>query len=160
MRHLLFLLLLSLPLHSLAQIFTGNVVDQDGRGIANASLYVTQLRQGFVADADGRFCAALAAGDYDCEVSSLGYQKQTVPISIDGDTTTVRIVLHEQSYLLGEVTVNASVEDPAMDIMRNVVARAAVLSSWQRHTSKDAASSRKSRNCSARPLPKTRWCGR
>lgn len=128
MRHLLILLLLSLPLHSLAQILTGNVVDQDGRGIANASLYVTQLRQGFVADADGCFCAALVAGDYDCEVSSLGYQKQTVPISIDSDTTTVRIVLQEQSYLLGEVTVNASGEDPAMDIMRNVVARAAVLS--------------------------------
>lgn len=126
MRCLLILLLLSVPLHLLSQVLTGSITDERGKGIANASLYVTQLRQGFVADADGVFNAALPAGDYDCEVSSLGYQKQTVPISIHSDTTTVRIVLQEQSYLLGEVVVNASGEDPAMSIMRNVVAQAAM----------------------------------
>ena len=115
---------LAVWLPSLSQTLRGRVVDDMGNAVANASLYIGRLRQGFVADGDGRFAAVVPCGGYECRVSSLGYGTVTVPVTVDADTVTLDIVLHRMAYALTEVQVTGGGEDPALGIMRHVVARA------------------------------------
>ena len=115
---------LAVWLPSLSQTLRGRVVDDMGNAVANASLYIGRLRQGFVADGDGRFTAVVPCGGYECRVSSLGYGTVTVPVTVDADTVTLGIVLHRLAYALTEVQVTGGGEDPALGIMRHVVARA------------------------------------
>ena len=123
---LVFGLLLSLTASLRAQTLQGEVVDDRGRPIAYATVYVRETATGIVADEAGRFISHLGQGDYTGEFSALGYEKSVVPFTVTGDAAKdrLRVELREMAYALREVVVRAGAEDPAYAIMRRAIAHA------------------------------------
>jgi len=108
---LVFGLLLSLTASLRAQTLQGEVVDDRGRPVAYATIYVRETATGIVADEAGRFISHLERGDYTGEFSALGYEKVVVPFTVTGDAAKdrLRVELREMAYALREVA-----EDPAV----------------------------------------------
>ena len=114
-----FALICSFTISLWAQTFKGRVVDLAGNPIPYAALYLKELKTGFTTDDNGCFQTSLPAGQYTCEVSSLGFS-----FSISAGDVEKNIVLSEQIYSLREVNVVKGVEDPAYSVMRKAIANA------------------------------------
>lgn len=106
------------------QVLEGVVSDADGQAVEGATVYVRETAQGCVADENGNFRIALPSGTYVCEVSALGYEKQTLQVRVGEKRDVLRVVLKPMVYMLQEAKVNARGEDPAFYIMRHAIARA------------------------------------
>lgn len=115
-------LLLTLTLS--AQTLSGRITDTQGSPIPNATVYIRETAHGLMANEAGEFRIELEKGDYTCEVSSLGYDKKNVPVSIPDKGLNITFELTEKTYAIREVTVTPGKEDPAYRIMRHVIARA------------------------------------
>ena len=90
-RSIAFALICSFTISLWAQTFKGRVVDLAGNPIPYAALYLKELKTGFTTDDNGCFQTSLPAGQYTCEVSSLGFAGQTFSFSISaGERLTVR----------------------------------------------------------------------
>lgn len=108
-----------------AQMLKGKITDKNGMGIPGATLYLREIAAGSVADENGDFQIGLPVGDYTCEISALGYEKQIKPLRVKAaETLRMDIQLKEMSYMLKEVKVSRSKEDPACYFMRHAIARA------------------------------------
>lgn len=107
-----------------AQIFSGKVTNEAGETLPYAAIYIRQLNSGFVTDDNGLFHTTLQAGSYTCEVSSLGYTKKVVSVTIPPEGLVKDITLSEQVYQLHEVRITRDNEDPAYSVMRNAIANA------------------------------------
>jgi hypothetical protein len=107
-----------------AQILTVKIVDTNGHPIPNATFYIRETAHGIMADERGEFRTELDAGEYTCEISSLGYERKLMTVSVPPEGSALNIELTEKTYTLREVTVIPGKEDPAYRIMRNVIARA------------------------------------
>ena len=107
-----------------AQTLIGRITDTKGQAIPNATFYIHETTQGIMANEDGEFQVFIKKGDYTCEISSLGYEKKKMTISIPEEGLSTTIVLFEKAYSLREVTVTPGKEDPAYRIMRHVIANA------------------------------------
>ena len=119
-----FALICSFTISLWAQTFKGRVVDLAGNPIPYAALYLKELKTGFTTDDNGCFQTSLPAGQYTCEVSSLGFAGQTFSFSISAGDVEKNIVLSEQIYSLREVNVVKGAEDPAYSVMRKAIANA------------------------------------
>ncbi|MDR2119898.1 MAG: DUF5686 and carboxypeptidase regulatory-like domain-containing protein [Tannerella sp.] len=107
-----------------AQTFNGKITNDKGLPIPNAALYIRELAQGIMADDNGAVQIALKEGSYTFDISSLGYEKKIVPVTIDKPVVTLTVVLDEKAYSLHEVTVSAGREDPAYAVMRKAIGMA------------------------------------
>ncbi len=107
-----------------AQILTGRIIDTKGQPIPNATFYIRELTLGLMADGQGDFRTKIEQGEYTCEISSLGYERKTIPLSVPAEGLTLKVELQEKVYAMREVTVTPGKEDPAYDIMRKVISRA------------------------------------
>jgi hypothetical protein len=107
-----------------AQTLSGRVANEKGQPVPNAALYIRELARGVMADDDGAVQIALKEGSYTFDVSSLGYEKKTVRVTVDRPVVTLTVVLDEKAYSLQEVTVSAGREDPAYAIMRKAIGMA------------------------------------
>lgn len=108
-----------------AQSLHGRITDENGTGLPGATLYLREIAAGSVADENGDFQMELPAGLYTCEISALGYEKQIRQLDVKA-TEDVRldVQLKEMNYMLKEVKVTRSKEDPAYYFMRHTIARA------------------------------------
>ena len=125
MRSILFtvigcLLAITLP----AQTLIGRITSTKGEAIPNATIYFHETTRGIMANEYGEFQANIKMGDYTCEISSLGYEKKKMIISIPEEGLSLTIELTEKALNLNEVVVTPGKEDPAYRIMRNVIAHA------------------------------------
>lgn len=109
---------------SFAQTFKGSVVDDAGNPVPYAALYLRETQSGFTTDEHGRFQAKLAAGQYTCDVSSLGFISQSFSFRMPERDYEKNITLAERIYSLPEVNVVKGGEDPAYAVMRKAIARA------------------------------------
>jgi hypothetical protein len=107
-----------------AQMLTVKIVDDKGQPIPNATFYIRETARGVIADERGEFQTELDAGEYACEISSLGYERKTMTVAVPPQGLTLNVELTEKTYTLRGVTVSPGKEDPAYRIMRNVIARA------------------------------------
>lgn len=107
-----------------AQQLKGVIVNEKGNPIANSTVYIMEAAKGIAADNRGEFQAMLTPGNYTCEIRSLGYESIQKSISIGEHDQSVRVVLRESTFMLDEVVVYASDEDPALRIMRKAIAYA------------------------------------
>ena len=107
-----------------AQTLTGHIIDSKGKSIPNATFYIREAAHGIMANEDGDFQIQIEKGDYTCEISSLGYEKIIMTVSVPEEGITITINLIEKVYSLKEVIVTPGKEDPAYRIIRNVIARA------------------------------------
>ncbi|WP_337942585.1 DUF5686 family protein [Parabacteroides sp.] len=113
-----------LPLHLFAQLLTGKITDVSGEAIPNATLYIREVALGITADDNGEFQASLKKGSYTCDFSSLGYERKTLPLTIDKAETHLAVAMEKKVYALKEVIISANREDPAYAIMRKAIGMA------------------------------------
>ncbi|WP_349913464.1 carboxypeptidase-like regulatory domain-containing protein, partial [Bacteroides cellulosilyticus] len=114
MKRIIWLFLLSLvTILSFAQSFKGTVTDTDGKPVPYAALYLREMKSGLTTDDHGRFQTKLSAGQYTCEVSSLGFISQTFTFQMLNRDYEKDIVLAERTYSLPEVNITKGNEDPA-----------------------------------------------
>ena len=107
-----------------AQTLRGKIVTGSGEPVPNAAIYIRERSQGIAADDRGEFQTTLPQGMYTLEISSLGFEKQLYPVTVDVDLTTITVQMEVKIYLLPEVVVTNSKEDPAYAIMRKAIAKA------------------------------------
>lgn len=113
-----------LPMHLFAQLLTGKITDVSGEAIPNATLYIREVALGITADDNGEFRASLKKGSYTCDFSSLGYERKTLPLTIDKAETHLAVAMEKKVYALKEVIISANREDPAYAIMRKAIGMA------------------------------------
>ena len=102
------LLLFAFALPSSAQITLKGVVRSaiDKKEIPFATLYAKELEKGTVADMTGHYTLSVSySKEFHLTVSSLGFQSRE--ILVKPGTTTLNILLEEQSVSLDEFTVTA-----------------------------------------------------
>lgn len=107
-----------------AQVLIGQITDGEGRAIEGATVYIRETMQGTVADEQGNFRIHLERGNYNLEISALGYEKQLIDWEITEKEASLSIRLKPIRYMLKEVRIIGKGEDPAYYIMRNAIAKA------------------------------------
>jgi len=123
---LLTILLLLLITDITCQNFKGTVFGRNGEPVAGVTVYIKEVNQGLLGNEDGAFQTLLQPGNYSVEFKCLGYRSldKKIEIPVEG-VLEERIFLEENAFDLGEVIVSAQ-EDPANEIMRKAIAKAAL----------------------------------
>ncbi len=93
---------------ALAQSITGTVKSETGEGIAYANIQVLNSSQGAVSDKEGNFSLDLNKGTYQVQFSSIGYATKVQEIIVTENTSTVDVILSDNTQNLGEVVVTAN----------------------------------------------------
>ncbi len=106
-----------------AQSIKGRVQDDKNAGIAYATVYIKELRQGIATNEKGDFEIKTPQGSYSLVVQSLGYEVQHISVQVPQPAPLV-ITLAERAYALRAVAVSAKGEDPAYMIMRKAIGMA------------------------------------
>ncbi len=106
-------------LHS--QGIEGVIRDQNGAPVPYAAIFIKELTRGTTCNALGQFSLPLPAGTYTIFFRSLGYTEVSKNVEIAGDFIHLEIELPPQTYMIPEVRVSASGEDPAYWIMRKAI---------------------------------------
>ncbi len=107
-----------------AQTIKGRITDTNGRPVGDASLFVKELKFGTTANEDGYYELKAAMGTYTCIFQCLGYETETIAITVDRDVVAYNITLREKAYEIKEVIITDKKEDPAYGIMRRAIAMA------------------------------------
>jgi len=110
--------------HILAQGIRGHITNEQGKGVPFANIYIPQLSTGTTSNIDGNYELKLQEGQYKVLFQYLGYQTQTMELTIGKTFQEINVQLVFQDYQLPEVKVLASGEDPAYYIMRRAIALA------------------------------------
>jgi hypothetical protein len=119
------LLILSLfPSGLAAQTLKGKIITENNVPVPHAAIYIRERSQGIAADDRGEFQTTLPQGHYTLEISSLGFEKQLYPVTVDKDLTAINIQMEAKSYILPALIVTNNKEDPAYSIMRKAIAKA------------------------------------
>lgn len=126
--HLRFLLLPLLFFTSIVSIFgqgiRGRITNEQGEPVPFANIYIPQLSTGTTSNIDGNFELKLPEGKWEILFQYLGYQTQTMALTIGKTFQEINIRLITQDYRIPEIKVMASGEDPAYYIMRRAIALA------------------------------------
>jgi len=104
-----------------AQGISGSIRDIDGQPVAYASIFIKELSRGTTSNANGDFSLPLPSGAYTIFFRSLGYSEVQKKVNISDKMTELQITLPPQTYMIPEVRVVASGEDPAYAVMRKVI---------------------------------------
>ncbi len=113
------LLLFAAPLFS--QGIRGEIRDVNGQPVPYAAIFIKELTRGTTCNALGKFSLPLPDGSYTIYFRSLGYTEVSRTIDIQGSYTDLDIELPPQTYMIPEVRVSATGEDPAYWIMRKAI---------------------------------------
>ena len=125
-----FFILLSVfffSIHALhAQSVTGQIVDKRLEPVPYATVYISELQQGIVANGQGVFELAAPPGNYNLVVVCMGYKTARIVWQSEPKTNNQikTISLEEAEYQIPAVYVSAKKEDPATTIMRKVIGMA------------------------------------
>ncbi|WP_026775808.1 carboxypeptidase-like regulatory domain-containing protein [Polaribacter sp. Hel_I_88] len=104
---LVFLLFLITLSNSFGQkkVISGKIIDAiSSKGIANVHIYSTNLGEGTITNTDGNFYLIVTKSD-EIQISCIGYDKQTIKISIN-DIHNLVIKMKPKTELLNEVIIN------------------------------------------------------
>lgn len=108
MKKIIIFLFLFAGIYANAQEFTlsGKVTDNSSNPLANASVYITELKKGTTTNFNGKFAMTLKEGDYTIKVMYLGYKPKTKKVSITKNTI-LNFKLNPNETVLDEVLVSA-----------------------------------------------------
>jgi len=115
----LLLLVIMLPAHS--QGIRGEILDTKGEPVPYAAIFIKELTRGTTCNALGMFSLPLPEGSYTIYFRSLGYTEVSRTLDVGPEYTQLEIELPPQMYIIPEVRVSASGEDPAYWIMRKTI---------------------------------------
>jgi hypothetical protein len=120
MKKSLLFALLFLPLFVFCQV-TGKVTDESGEPLAYATVYVRNTSNGTVTNADGEFRLSTGKGQQEIVFQYIGYKQHVEKIMVGEKTVRLNVRLESSNLELGEVVVSSV--DPAVRIMREVIAK-------------------------------------
>ncbi len=106
---------------STSQVLKGRITNSSGESIPYATVYIQELKQGTISNAQGYYEIKLQAGKYLVIYQSLGYEPVYFNATLTGTTVIKDIILPLQFYQIPEVRITATGEDPAYGIMRKVI---------------------------------------
>jgi hypothetical protein len=106
---------------AVSQGIRGDIQDMDGEPVPYAAIFIKELTRGTTCNALGKFSLPLPAGSYTIFFRHLGYTEVTKTIEVGTDYVDQLIQLPPQTYMIPEVRVSASGEDPAYWIMRKTI---------------------------------------
>ncbi len=115
----LLLTLLLIPARS--QGIKGEIRDSNGEPVPYAAIFIKELTRGTTCNALGLFSLPLPEGSYTIFFRSLGYTEVSRNIQVGAEYTELVIELPPQTYMIPEVRISASGEDPAYWIMRKTI---------------------------------------
>ena len=104
-----------------AQKLSGRITDDKGDPVPFATVYITELRQGTTANIKGEYLINLKPGKYTFFFQSLGFSPTIKNITIGNQDISMDITLSVQYYIIPEVRVTSTGEDPAYAIMRKAI---------------------------------------
>ena len=119
MKRLLTVLSLLFSIASAAQNceLSGRVMDENGESIPFASIYISSIGKGSMANVDGEFSLIVPCNPYTIQFQSLGFEKKALKIDLT-ENTEFPVTLKTVSYAVGEVEVDASQENIAYSYIR------------------------------------------
>ncbi|WP_118952581.1 DUF5686 and carboxypeptidase regulatory-like domain-containing protein [Taibaiella helva] len=103
-----------------AAVIKGRVTDENGEGLAFATVLEKGTTNGTSANGDGYYTLELSDGAHNITAQYIGYQPQTRQVNT-ASVKEVNFKLNPQTLEVREVTVKANGEDPAYPIMRKVI---------------------------------------
>ena len=121
-----------------AQTLRGVIKSTEGEAVFGATLFIQSIGLGVVADKDGSFSTNLKPGKYSCEFRCMGYQTVIKEIEIGEEDLYVEIFISEAAYMISEITVTKSKENPAYAIIRRAIAMAPYYKNYIRQYSYEA----------------------
>ena len=116
-----------------AQSISGFVVGPDKMPVIGATVYISQLKIGTLANNNGKFEIKVPAGTYTVEFRSLGFKPELLTLQVTDKTQNVVVYLAEQTYSIPEVNIKKGKEDPAYAIMRKAIALAPYYQNQVKH---------------------------
>lgn len=120
----IFLLLLCLPVLTIAGTLSGRVVDEKGLPLPFATVYVQGTTIGTSSNTEGYYSLPLQPGTYKLVCQYIGFRQSFFSLTLTGSETVKHdFSLAPQDYQLRGVTVKATDEDPAYRIIRNAIKR-------------------------------------
>lgn len=122
---LLFLLIAFCATPSFAGELKGHITDKHGDALPFATVFVKGTTIGTSANANGDYHLSLKDGNYTVACTYIGYAQSSFAITIKGSESVIHnFSLADESLNIKEYTVKAG-DDPALYIMRKVIARRA-----------------------------------
>jgi hypothetical protein len=113
--------ILGIMLQAKSQGIRGEIRDENGQPVPYAAIFIKELTRGTTCNALGLFSLPLPEGNYTIFFRSLGYTEVTRTLQVGPEYTELMIELPPQTYMIPEVRVSASGEDPAYWIMRKTI---------------------------------------
>ena len=101
---------------------SGKIIDENGKPVPFASVYVKGSTKGTSANVDGDYLLKLQPGQYDMLYRAVGYKQVSQSVNLEKNTV-LNITLKAELYELGAVTISASGQDPAYAIIRKAIRR-------------------------------------
>ena len=122
-RKTIFLLLLAtlFNIDISGQGIEGAILDSNGDPVPYASIFIKELSRGTTCNTMGLFSLPLPQGEYNIFFRSLGYTEVQKKIVVNETFENLEITLPPQTYMIPEVRVSATGEDPAYWIMRKTI---------------------------------------
>jgi hypothetical protein len=99
----------------------GKIVDSKGDPISYASIFIKELSRGTTSNSLGLFSLPLPEGQYTIFFRSLGYMEVIKPINVAGTMIELEVEMPPQTYMIPEVRISATGEDPAYRVMRKAI---------------------------------------
>lgn len=122
MRFATLLLTLISPLFLAAQIqISGKVFDEKGEPLPYATIYERNSSNGTVSNAKGEYHLTVGAGDHEIVFQYIGYVTRVETVKAGSKPVHLDARLESSNLELNEVVITS--EDPAVRIMREVIAR-------------------------------------
>ncbi|MFV0417674.1 MAG: DUF5686 family protein [Dysgonomonas sp.] len=121
------LLLLLFTYNVSAQNINGYIVDSSGNPVAGVTIYIKEIRQGFLSNEEGRFEMFLDKGAYTFVSKKIGYKRQEWAILVTDDTPVNRqiILSDDKLYTIPNYT-DKDNDALASDIIKNAIAQARI----------------------------------
>lgn len=119
---LLLLFLFQASLH--AQEISGKITNTNQEPIPSAVIYIEQLQTSASANDEGEYQIKLPEGTYSVFIKSLGYKLVSRQIEVPKQGLVLSVEMVPEVYELSEVVVSGNKTDPAISIMRKVIAKA------------------------------------
>ena len=102
---------------------SGIITNPEGEPSPFASIYISSIAKGSMANVDGEFSITVPCNTYMLQIQSLGFEKKALKIDLS-QSKELPITLKTISYAVGEVEVDASQEDIAYSYIRKAKAMA------------------------------------
>ncbi|GAB3534553.1 DUF5686 and carboxypeptidase regulatory-like domain-containing protein [Pontibacter brevis] len=105
----------------MAGVLRGRIVDENGKGLPFASIYIKETASGTASNDEGYYQLQLKPGTYTLEFKYVGYRATFEKVTVGEGTQELNVQLQPEVLNLKEVVVRAADEDPAYGIMRNAI---------------------------------------